>query len=293
MSATGETRNRTVSRRGFPAGGRRANSCRISTFFRVDRSSLPREGRSTGRVQLDLVGADGDVGVRQLAELPDLRVREGRLGRATSAEEVDLLDAAPGERLQRVIGDVGFGQLLGRAAQDPGHVHGDVAHADDGYPFLGEIELAVAIIGMAVVPGDELGGRVAVLQIFPGDAHAPIRLRPRGIDDLVIVVAQLVDSDVAAELHAPEEAKPRVRGDLVEGNRDVLDLLVVGRNAQAHEPIRGRQTVEHVHLDDDPVLAQELVGGVVPGRPGTHDGDPKRSLRRARARRHAGLWPAA
>jgi hypothetical protein len=42
----------------------------------------------------DLGGVDGDVGLAELAELAQLRVREGRLLGAAAAEDHNLLDAA-------------------------------------------------------------------------------------------------------------------------------------------------------------------------------------------------------
>jgi hypothetical protein len=55
---------------------------------------------------------------------------------------------------------------------------------------------------------------------------------------------------------AAVEAEARMRGDLVEGRRHRLDLLMVGRHAGAHQSIRRRQPVDHVDLDDDSVLPQ-------------------------------------
>ena len=68
--------------------------------------------------------------------------------------------------------------------------------------------------------------------------------------------------DVAAELDVAEEAEARVRGGLREAPCDRLDLLVVRRDAGAHEPVRRRQAVEHVDPDIESWLAQQLFGRV-------------------------------
>ena len=93
----------------------------------------------------------------------------------------------------------------------------------------------IPIVGMAVVPGDELGRGVAARQVLAGDPHAPVGLGTGRVDDLVVVGAQVGDVHVLAELDAAEEAEPRMRGDLVEGRRHRLDLLVIGRDPGPHQ----------------------------------------------------------
>ena len=129
---------------------------------------------------------------------------------------------------------------------------------------------------MAVVPGDELRGRMAARQVLTGDAHAAVGLGARRVDDLVIVAAQLGHGDVLAELDAAEEAEARMGGRLVERRSDGLDLLVVGRHARPYEPVRRRQAIEHVHLDDDVVAALQMLGNVEARRAGADDGDAQR-----------------
>ena len=88
--------------------------------------------------------------------------------------------------------------------------------------------------------------------------------------------AQVGHRDVLAEVDAAVEAEPRVGRDLVEGRGDGLDLLVVGRDPGADEPVRRGQAVDHVDLDDDTVLSQQVVGRIVASRPGADDGDAQR-----------------
>ena len=77
--------------------------------------------------------------------------------------------------------------------------------------------------------------------------------------------------------------------DLVERRGHGLDLLVVGRDARAHESEGHRDAVEHVDLDDEPFLPEKLIGRIEAGGTGTDDRDPQRMLGGSRTlyRRHA------
>ena len=209
------------------------------------------ELRPRQRVELDLVGPGGHVGAGQLAELADLGVGEGGLRRAAPAEQVHLAHAALAERVERVVADVGRRQLLGRPAEDAHHVDRDVADAHHRHPLLREVEPVLAVVGVPVVPGDEVGRRVAAAEVLAGNAHAAVGLGARGVDDLMVVRPEVLERHVLPELDVAEEAEPGVRGRLVEGGRDVLDLLVVGRDAEADQPVRRRQAVEQVDLDGE------------------------------------------
>src|SRR5207244_10737445 len=85
--------------------------------------------------------------------------------------------AVPSHRatVEGAPGDVGMLESVYRLRQDPAHVYGDVPLADDDSHFLTEIELAVPVVGVRVVPADELGRRVASRQVLAGDAQPPIR----------------------------------------------------------------------------------------------------------------------
>jgi hypothetical protein len=245
-------------------------------------------------IELDLLGEGADVGVGQVAELPDLRIGERRLRRSAAAQEVNLPDPACRQRLERVVGDVRPRQLVRRSAEDAGDVDRHVPDADDRGPLLVEVELAVPVVGVAVVPGHELGGRMAASQVLAGDPHAPVGLRPGGVDDLVIVLPEVIDGQILAQLDVAEEAKARVGGDLVERRRHRLDLLMIGGDTRADQPVGRRQPVVEVHGRDETLLPEQVVGGVVTrrtraddghaqrvalgSRPG-HSGDPRRVLR--------------
>ena len=127
----------------------------------------------------------------------------------------------------------------------------DVADTDHGRTLDGQVERRVAVVGVPVVPGDELRRRVAADEILAGNPHAPVRLGARAVDDLVIVPPEVVDGDVPPELDVAVEAELRIGRDLVERRGDRLDLLVVRRDASAHEAVRARQPVVEVDLDEN------------------------------------------
>ena len=158
-------------------------------------------------------------------------------------------------------------QFLRSATEDPRHVDGDVAHPDHGHPLVREIELGFAVVGMAVVPADELRGGMAALQVLAGDAHPTVGLGARGVEDLVVVAAQILHAHVLAQLDPAEEPEAGQGGHLVEGGRDRLDLLVIGGHAAAHQAERGGQPIEHVDLDREVRLAEQLLRGIEPGGP--------------------------
>ena len=81
--------------------------------------------------------------------------------------------------------------------------------------------------------------------------------------------------DVAAVAYVAVEAEiglPRVP---VINPYDRLDLLVIRRDASAHESERGRQLVEHVDLDVQPRFLEQPLDDVEARRPRTYDGYSK------------------
>ncbi len=122
------------------------------------------------------------------------------------------------------------------------------------------------MVGVAVVPADELGGGVRAGEIFPGDAEGPVRRRAGGVDDRVVVGQQVLAGDVLAEGDVAEVAEARMRGGLLVDARDRLDLGVVGRDAGADQaPGRG-QPLEHVDLEALVGGLEQVPGGVEAGR---------------------------
>ena len=82
--------------------------------------------------------------------------------------------------------------------EDARDVGGDVAVADHHGALGRQVELELAVVGVAVVPGDELGGRPAAGQVLAGDAERLVGLRAGRVDDRRVVLHQLGVRDVDA-----------------------------------------------------------------------------------------------
>ena len=122
---------------------------------------------------------DLDVAALELAHLEQLGVRERGLERAAASEDRDLLDPARAQHLDRVVGGIGDLELGRRQREHPRDVDRDVARADDHHLLGLEVDLEARVVGMAVVPGDELGRGVRAAEVLAGD---PQPLIDRGPD---------------------------------------------------------------------------------------------------------------
>ncbi len=232
-------------------------------------------GSATASARSSSCGIDDHVGVGELAELEQLGVGEGRLGGSAAAD-----DTTSRTRLRastsRAWSAVSVGRELGRGEHEHARdIERHVAVADH-HSALGreQVDLEVGVVGMAVVPADELGRGVRAGEVFAGDAQRAVRGRAGGVDDRVIVGQQVLARDVLAEGDVAEEAKARVRGGLLIDARDGLDLRVVGRHAGADEPPWRGQALEHVHLEcGRRGVLEQVSGGVEAGRAGADHGD--------------------
>jgi len=125
---------------------------------------------------LELLRVHDHVGVGELAELQQLGVREGCLGGAAAADHHDLRDPALGEHLECVVSCVRGRELGGREHEHARHVDRHVAVSDDDRALCRQqVDLEVGVVGMAVVPADELRRSVRPGEVFAGDPQRPIR----------------------------------------------------------------------------------------------------------------------
>ena len=96
------------------------------------------------------------------------------------------------QHVDRVVGRVGDLELRRRQREHPRDVDRDVAGADHDHLLGLQVDLEAAVVGVAVVPGDELGRRVRAAQLLARD---PQPLVGRGADrvaDHVVVLEQLL-----------------------------------------------------------------------------------------------------
>ena len=85
-----------------------------------------------------------------------------------------------------------------------------------------------------------------------------IAIRARRDDDRVVVVAQVVDRHVAANLNVTEQADVSALQDLVQRNDDLLDPRMIRRDAVAHETVGRGKTLKQVDIHLEPRLGQDI-----------------------------------
>ncbi len=149
------------------------------------------DGGAAGPVELEFVVEHERIGNLEVTHLADLGVGEFHLSRTTARHDVDILDVALGQCLERVVSDVGVLQFVHRFGQHTRHVHGHIADADDDRRVTAQIDLQVPIVRMAVVPGHEFGGRHAVGQILAGNVQLAVRLGSGRVEDDVIMLLEV------------------------------------------------------------------------------------------------------
>jgi hypothetical protein len=111
------------------------------------------------------------------------------------------------------------------------------------------------------------------VQFFAGDPHGAVPLGAGGEDDRVVELPKLIDLQVDADVHVPDEPDAFVLHHPVQRDDDGLDPRVVRRDAVPDQAVRGGQPVEDVDGRCWVFRGQD-VGGVDAGRSGAHDGDP-------------------
>src|SRR6185503_5183429 len=144
--------------------------------------------------------------------------------RAAAPQHHDLPDVRLRQHLERVICDVGGRELLTGEREHAGDIGGHVAVPDHDRALRGQVELEVAVVGVDVVPGDELGGGPAAGQVLARNSHAAVGLRADRVDDRVVAGGEVVVRQVAAELDVAVEAEFGVVGRLLVDAADGLDV---------------------------------------------------------------------
>jgi hypothetical protein len=243
----------------------------------------PRRSRRVGEVDVRI--REDDLDPAEPHQLAQLRGREGDVRGAAAHEHVHLLHVGRGERLQRVAGHVGGGELIGAPAQHACDVEGDVAGADHdrgAHPLRGDaraegiLDQGAVGVRVAAVPGDQRGGGQDAAQVLPGHVEAPVGGGTVGVDHRVHVLAQSRHRHVLADLHPAEEADVVAVQQVGEAVADAADLRMVRRDPVSQQAERGRQPVDHLDTDRDVGEVGQRLGGEQPRRAGSDDRDPER-----------------
>ena len=189
---------------------------------------------------LELGGVDDDVRAGELPHLVQLGRRERRLRGAAATDDDDLADRRARDRRNRRVGRIRGLELFVRERKHPRHVERHVPVADHDGTLDREVEVELLIVGMAVVPGDELGRRPRAAQILAGNPEPSVSLRADRVDDGVVEAHEIGVVDVAPKLHVAEESEARLFRDPLERPRDRLQLRVIRRHPEPDKsPGRG------------------------------------------------------
>ena len=141
--------------------------------------------------------------------------------------------------------------------QDPGDVQGDVADAEHRH-LAGLKRPGAGVVGVSVVPGDEVGRAVAAGKADTGDVEGGVRVRAGGHDDRVVVFAQLGHRHVPADVDVAEEPDVAALEHVEQRLDDRFDPRMVGGDAVADQPVGGGKSLEEVDRDVEVGLGEDV-----------------------------------
>lgn len=196
-----------------------------------------------------------------MVELLELQRGELCLCRAAAAEDAHGVSLVLGQGLVDVVWDLGDFELIAGLGQDAGDVKAHVTHAHDGYLFSGEIPVAVEA-RVAVVEAHEFAGAVDALEVCPRHVEDAVSYGTGGEDYGVVVLLELLDGEVAADVHVGDEADLLGLQDAVQGVNDALDAWVIWGYAVADEAEGSWHLLDEVDLDVATGLLDQDVRGV-------------------------------
>src|SRR5699024_5298330 len=154
-------------------------------------------------VEVEVLRVDHDVHIRHAPQLAQLQRGELHLRRTTAAEDVHVGDRAGAQPLGHVVRDLRDHQVVHVLDQDPGHVQCHVARTEHG-DLAGLQRPGAGHVRVPVVPGDEVRGAEAAVQVDTGDVQVGVPDRTGGEDHCVVVVAQVSHAQVGAVVHVPD-----------------------------------------------------------------------------------------
>ena len=85
-----------------------------------------------------------------------------------------------------------------------------------------------------------------------------IAVSARRDNDRVVVVTQVVDRHVTADLDVSEQSNVAALEDLVQRHNDLLDTRVIRSDAVAHETVGRWKTLKQVDIHLEPRLRQDV-----------------------------------
>ncbi len=199
-------------------------------------------------VELEVLVVEHDVHVAGLGQLTQLERGELDLRRAAAAEHVHVRDRRIAQPLVDVARDFGDEHVVSVLGQHTRHVQRHIAVADHSN-FLGVERPGARVVGVTVIPGDELGGTVGTVQIRAGDLQRSIIDGAGGENHSVVVGHEITEREVLAVLHIAEEADVTTTQNRAQRGDDALDARVVGSHAVTDQAERGGVAVIEINTD--------------------------------------------
>ena len=228
-------------------------------------------------VELEVLFVQDDVHVAGVCEFAQLERGELHLCGAAATEDVHVGHGGSLQTLVDVVGDFGDEQVVSVLGEDAGDVQGDVA-VTEHCNLLSFERPGAGVVGVAVVPGDEVCCAVGAVQVDAFNVQGCIKNRAGCENDGVVVFAQVSEGQVLAVFDVAEETDVTAVQDLVQCGDDALDAGVIRCHTVADQAEGGGVAVEDVDGDLDGAGADlfrlgEDVGGVNTGGTCTNNGD--------------------
>ncbi|SKV85837.1 Uncharacterised protein [Mycobacteroides abscessus subsp. abscessus] len=180
-----------------------------------------------------------DIHTGRVRQLSKFHGAELDLGRATSREDMDVGGPVERQTLVYVGGNLGAELFIGGLGQHSGDIERDISGAEDRNT-RGRQRPVPGDVGVAVIPGHEVGGTIAFREVDAGDIEPPIGAGSGREDHRVVEPAQLRKLDIGAVMNVSDEA------DLIAGEHpaqcldDLLDTWMVRGHSVTHQSVRRR-----------------------------------------------------
>ena len=126
-------------------------------------------------------------------------------------------------------------------------------------------------VGMAVVPGDELGRGPRAGQVLAGDPEPPVGLRADGVDDRVVQRSELGGADRLARRRRSRRTGTRARLAVFSKTRETA--LISGWSGATPRRTSPHGVGSRSIRSTCRAGREQRRGGVEPGRAGADDGD--------------------
>lgn len=222
-------------------------------------------------VIVNVLRGNHDINGLGMVQLLELLRGELGLRRAAAAEDAHGLGLVLGQGIVDIIGDFGHLELVTSLGQDAGDIKAHVTHADDCDLCGGKIPIALEA-RVAIVEAHELAGTMHAVEVRAGDIAVAVAHGAGGKDHGIIMLLQLIDGDIPADVHVGQQANLLRIEYAVEGFNDAFNARMVRCYAVTDEAKGGGHLLNEVNLYLTTGLFYQDVGGIDAGWTGTDHG---------------------